>query len=173
MAAYLSWSWEILVCNVAESMTWSESKQIFGYIFTCSIALAPSLTLFAGFTIQTLIIVPLCRLASTEEGSYWEYGSTCLQLRFLRKNLGRRGTTDIFCHNLHVACYNIGHIGAWLPGLKYLKICKLALIGRPLGLSTSDNNENNKKENVMLIIPGFRTWTCNLLNHTTLKLIIG
>ena len=93
-----------------EFIKWNESKQLLGYIFTCCITLAPSSTLFAGFTIQSLILVLLCYLASRKEESSREYGFTWLQLRSLGKNLGRRGwgTADIFCHHLDFTCYNIG-----------------------------------------------------------------
>ena len=49
MAAYLSWSVEILVTNVIETMRWSESKQLAGYIFGRCIAPAPILSLLTGF----------------------------------------------------------------------------------------------------------------------------
>ena len=35
---------------------------------------------------------------------------------------------------------NISYKAAWLLGLKYIQACAVALIGWPLGLSTSDNN---------------------------------
>lgn len=76
MGAYLSWSVEILVPNVIESMKWSLSKQLADHIFARCMALARSLHL----------AVSLCRLASTE-GISWEYRCAWHQFTILRKYL--------------------------------------------------------------------------------------
>ena len=147
----------MLVTNVIESMKWSESKQLAGYIFACCIALAPSSPLLAGFGVQSLLAVSLCQLASTEDGNSWEYGCAWYQLRILSKKLGRGGWRDYWCFLTSSSCCshrptillrtrvqsnNIRRNAAWLPVLSYLQACKVALIGRPLGLSTLDNNNS-------------------------------
>ena len=86
---------------------------------------------------------------------------------FARKNLGRRGWWDYWrflksssCCS-HSATVLLGTCNqsdntrckaAWISGLKYLPACGLALISRPLGLSTSDNN-SKKRDN--LLLPSF------------------
>ena len=100
----LSWSVEILVTNVIESMKLSKSKQVAGYIFACCIALGPSLPLLAGFVVQKLLPVSLCQLANTEKGCYWKYGCNWHQLRTLRRNLGRCGWGDYWCFLTSSSC---------------------------------------------------------------------
>ena len=57
-------SLEILVTNVSESIKWSESQQLVGYIFECYTALASSLPLLVGYAVQSLLAVLLCQLPS-------------------------------------------------------------------------------------------------------------
>ena len=168
MAVYLSWSEEILVTSFLESLEWSDSKKLAGYIFLCCVALALSLPLLAGFVVQSLLAVLLCHLGSTEEGNSWKQGCAWQQLRSLYKYLGRRGWGDYWCFMTLSSCCsyratvllwaraqsnNTRRKAAWLPGLKYLLACRLALICRFLGLSPSNNknnikNYNNKNTNI-------------------------
>lgn len=61
------------------------------------------------------------------------------------------GTADGSGNYLHVVHVvqsdNIYHKAVWLPELKYLQACGLALIDQPLGGSTSDDNKNNYDDN--------------------------
>lgn len=83
LAACLSWSVEIQVTNVIDSINLSESKQL-GYIFACCFAVVPRTSLLAGFAVQILLI-------RMEEGIFWEYGCSWHHRRTLRKNLGGQG----------------------------------------------------------------------------------
>ena len=44
---------------------------------------------------------------------------------------------------------NMRYKAVWLPELKCLQACRLALIDMPLGLSNSDNKNNNYNTNVV------------------------
>ena len=88
-----------------ESMKYWESKQLAGYIFACFIALAPSLTLLAGFALQSLLALSLCQLASTKEGIFLEYSCAWQQLRTRHKNLVRQGWR-YYCFLTSFSCYS-------------------------------------------------------------------
>ena len=122
----------ILVTNLIESMKWSENKQLAGYIFACCITLASILPLSAGFAAQSLLAVSLCQLAILESGSSGEYGCAWQQVKTLPKTwVGEVAKTiGASWHYFHV-----------VQGLR------TSLIGRPLGLSTSDNNKNIHNNN--------------------------
>ena len=108
MAAYFSWSAELLVTNAIKSMKWSDNKQLASYIFACCISVVPSLSLMPAFVVQSLLTVFLCQLTSTEEVNSWEYCFTRHKLRNVWRNSGRwsHGTiiqTGITCKK--APCY--------------------------------------------------------------------
>ena len=84
MASYLRWLVEKLVANFIEPMKKSKSKQLAFCIFTCCIALAPSLPLLAGFVVQSILAVWLFQLARTDERSC-KYSCAWHQLKILCK----------------------------------------------------------------------------------------
>ena len=154
---------EILVTHVTEFMKWGERKQLTGYIFACYIRLTRSSPSLVGFAVQSLLVVSLCQLASTEEGNSWEYGCAWDQLKDLTQKFEQTRLrrllmfldiifmlfTSPHCTPSNMCPDNIRRKAVWLSGLKYLQACGLALIDRSLGLSASDNNNNNsnKKNN--------------------------
>ena len=122
--------------------------------------MAPNSPLLSGFTIKSLLTVLLCQLASAEEGGSLEYRCAWLQLRNLRKNLGRLGWGDYWRFLISSSCCSHRptvllweHVSSQISyalrllGIKYLHASVLALIDRLLGLSTSDNNNNNNNNN--------------------------
>ena len=122
--------------------------------------MAPNSPLLSGFTIKSLLTVLLCQLASAEEGGSLEYRCAWLQLRNLRKNLGRLGWGDYWrflisssCCSHHPTVLLWEHVSSQISyavrllGIKYLHASVLALIDRLLGLSTSDNNNNSNNNN--------------------------
>ena len=103
---YLSWSVDILVTNVTKPMKWSKNKQLAGDIFAYCIALTLSLSLLAGFAIQSLLAVYLCRLASTEGevlGKKAVLGNSSEPKENILVGTGE-GSTDVSPHHSHVAC---------------------------------------------------------------------
>ena len=99
-------------------------------MFGCCIALAPSLPLLTGFVVHCLLAVSLCQLASMEEGNSLEYGSAWHQLSTVTYSWCLHGPTI----PLWIRAKR-GNI-RWLPGLKYLQVCWLGLIGRRFILSS-------------------------------------
>ena len=103
----------------------------------------------------------LWQLASTEEGGLCEYNCAWHHLRTRCNNLGRRyrGYRSFLallsccscCLTVllwtHAQSDNIRCKATWLPWLKYLLVCELAIIGWSLRLSTLDNNNNNNSNN--------------------------
>ena len=61
LAAYFSWSMEMLVTNVTEPMNWSKNKQLADYIFLFYISLASRLSLLTDLVAKSLLSVLLCR----------------------------------------------------------------------------------------------------------------
>lgn len=124
LAPYLNWSMEILV-TVTQSTKWSKNKKIVGYIFTCCISLASSLSLLAGFVVQSLIAVLLCQLVCTLVevlGNMTVLGTSSGPYKNIWVGKAE-GTTHAswssyhptFQRSMHVQSDNICLLAAWLP----------------------------------------------------------
>ena len=82
--------WSLILLNL-----WNE-EQATNWSYFCTLYCTDALlAILSGFAVQSLLAVPLFRLASTEEGSSWEHGCAWHQLRTLRKYLVvKRGFRD-------------------------------------------------------------------------------
>ena len=145
MAAYLSWSMEILVTNIPDSTKWSNSKQLAGYTFTlyCSTAPISNVTMpVNNCKGGKFLRISLC-LAPPQDPRH-KSGKVRPRRKLVLLDIISMLFT-LLCCNLLNTCPVIQP--AWLSWLKCLLACRLALIGQSLRVSTSNNNDNNHIDN--------------------------
>ena len=88
--------------NNVDSMKWIQRKHLAGYILAYCIVLVSSLTLLAGFAVQSLLAKFLCQLVSMEEGISWECNCAWYQPYAKIWVDKAEGTTNVFFWHLHV-----------------------------------------------------------------------
>ena len=82
--------------NNVDSMKWIQRKHLAGYILAYCIVLVSSLTLLAGFAVQSLLAKFLCQLVSMEEGISWECNCAWYQPYAKIWVDKAEGTTNVF-----------------------------------------------------------------------------